>query len=171
LLEVTNVMIIVYGTRSHTSDTALAIPCGNCQRPALVQSDWHRYFHIMFIPTFPVEKHRVVHCGACDNSYETKASTPIWTFLGSVLLAACVVVGVGRQALRHLGASATSATITSAASAPPATPSSAPAASAPAPPRALPARPAAPGAASHPAPATSHGAVPTTSASAARRKK
>src|SRR5262249_14538644 len=61
-------MIIFYGTKSHESETPLSIPCANCRQPALVQSDWHRYFHIMFIPTFPVAKHRVINCGACHNS-------------------------------------------------------------------------------------------------------
>ncbi len=163
------VMIIVYGTKSSASDTRLAIPCSNCRQPALVQSDWVQYFHVMFIPTFPVGKHRTVHCQACNNSYETKGGAPIWTFLGSMLFATCLLLGAGRQALRHYGTHGSSASITSAASAPTASASASAAASAPAPPRPAVPRAAVPAAASHAAaPSASSGAVPKASTSAAR---
>ncbi|WP_394764568.1 hypothetical protein [Stenotrophomonas sp.] len=163
-------MIIVYGTRSSASETRLATPCGNCRQPALTQSDWNQYFHVMFIPTFPVGKQRTIHCQACDNRYETKGSAPVWTFLGSLIFVACLFAGAGRQALRHFGAGASSASIASAAIAPSTTASAASAvASASAAPRAAAPRPAA---------ASSHGRAPSvapaasaSSASAARPRK
>lgn len=121
-------MIIVYGTRSGSSETRLNTPCSNCRQPALTQFDGYQYLHIMFVPTFPLGKQRSVHCGACGNSYDTKGSAPIWTFAGSVILAVLVLGGGGFEALRRMGhaahASISSATSESAsapavASAPP----------------------------------------------------
>lgn len=165
-------MIFFYGTSSRESETRLANPCGNCRQPALVQSDWHRYFHIMFIPTFPVGKRRVIHCGACNNSYETKASTALWTFIGSAILVTCALIGVGRQALKHYNPEASAANLTAAAgtaSASAAIPSASAAPSTP--PRAAAPRPVVAGAASHAAAPTTtrDGGLPAVAASAARR--
>src|SRR3954465_14354713 len=107
-------MIIVYGTRGGSSDNRLAPPCNHCGQQALVQSDSYRYFHLMFIPTFPLGSERAIQCGACGNSYETKGSAPIWTFLGGMLLVIGLLGAAGLQALRHFGVRASSASVTSA---------------------------------------------------------
>jgi len=114
-------MVIVYGTRSGGSDTRLPHPCNNCRQPALVQSDWYQYLHVMFVPTFPTGSGRTVHCEACNNSYEMKGSAPIWTFLGSMLFVLCLLGGGAYEALIHLDLHPSSASITSVASAPSAT--------------------------------------------------
>lgn len=166
-------MIIVYGTRSGESETRLTTPCNNCRQPALVQSDWYQYFHLMFIPTFPVGKQRSIHCQACGNSFEAKGSAPIWTFAGTMIFVLCLLGGAAQQALRHFGHEVSAASIAAAATDPePSATASAPAAaSASAPPRAAAPRPAATGAASHAAATSSHGKAPASPASAARPRK
>jgi hypothetical protein len=164
-------MIIVYGTRSGASDTHLATPCSNCRQPALVQSDWYQYFHVMFIPTFPVGKQRTIHCGACDNSFEAKGSAPIWTFLGSMLFVVCLLGGAARQALRHFGAQASSASITSAASAPTASASAPATASAPTPKAATPPKATSHAAAAPSSSASAKSGAPAASAPAGKKKK
>jgi hypothetical protein len=171
-------MIIFYGTRSSDSETRLNTPCNNCRQPALLQSDWHRYFHIMWIPTFPIDKHREINCQACGNSYEGKASTPIWTFLGAMIFACCLLVGAGQYVVRHFVPGFSAASLTAAADdapaatpATPATTTTPPAVATPSTaPRAAAPRPAVPGA-SRPAAASSKGGAPSASASAARPKK
>jgi hypothetical protein len=155
-------MIIVFGTRSGSSDTRLATPCNNCRQPALVQSDWYRYFHLMFIPTFPVGSQRTIHCAACDSSYETKGNAPIWTFLGSMLFVIGLLGAAGLEALRHFSVGASSASVASAASAPSPSASATAAASASTPPLVA-ARPA--------AAASARAGAPAGSASGARPVK
>lgn len=141
LLRVTCRMIIVYGTRSSEFDTRLPAPCGHCGQVALLQSDWRRYFHVMFIPTFPIESHRSINCQACGNGFETKGSTPLWTFIGTILVVVGVLGAAGGQVIRHF-AKASAASITAATAQPPASASAAPpptpSVSAPPPPKAAP---------------------------------
>ena len=163
-------MVIVYGTRSGTSDTRLPTPCNHCRQPALVQSDWYRYLHVMFIPTFPVGSGRSVHCEACNNSYEMKGSAPLWTFVGSMLFVLCLLGGGAYEAIKHLDIGSAAASITSAESAPSAnaaTPATPPAAASPPTPKAA----AAPAAAAPSAVVSSKGHAPAGSATAKKPAK
>ncbi len=109
-------MIIVYGTRSTASDKPLDASCNRCGQRALVRSDWCQYFHLMFIPTFPVGKQRTINCHACGNSFDAKGSAPIWTFVGTVILVFCLLGGAAQQALRRFGVGPSAANISAAAS-------------------------------------------------------
>jgi hypothetical protein len=156
-------MIIFYGTRSGQSDKRLATPCGNCQQPALVQTDWYRYFHLMFIPTFPVGKDRSVHCQACGNSYDTKGSAPIWTFIGSVIIVLCVLGSVAQQAIKRYGVRGSIADIADVTSDPSSTAATPAASSAPTPPVAAAPPP--------PVAASSKAGAPAAAGKAGKKKK
>lgn len=128
-------MIIFYGTRSSQSDKRLPHPCGTCGQPALMQTDWVRYFHIMFVPTFPVGKDRSIQCQACGNSFSAKGSAPFWTYIGGIVLALCFLGGAAHQAIRRLGLGGSMGADITAAASDPSSSASAPAASASAPPK------------------------------------
>ncbi len=102
--------MIIYGTRaSHVSTEQLQhVSCPSCGTESSVSiSLFSRYVHIFWIPLFPYGKKAVSQCQHCQQVLEErkmpkefkdhlatqkmKSRTPIWQFIGLVIIAALAV--------------------------------------------------------------------------------
>ncbi len=98
-------MIFFFGTRSSTllTDKLSHANCAYCNKPdTIYASVTSSYFHIFWIPVFPIDKKYYSHCVHCKQTltgnqmpatYHNAVSeiaqrtkTPIWQFIGLILL-------------------------------------------------------------------------------------
>ena len=98
-------MIFFFGTRSSTllTDKLYHTNCAYCNEPDTVYlSVTSSYFHIFWIPAFPIGKKYYSHCVHCKQTltgnqmpatYQNglseiaqRAKVPIWQFIGLILL-------------------------------------------------------------------------------------
>jgi hypothetical protein len=98
-------MIIFGSGRKAISGSTRAVPhpCPSCGQMALGQTVFQRYFHLFFIPTFPLGKDCVGHCGHCRRTMPMPVpptSTPIWSFAGAGVLAVIFGLGVVSSAMQ-----------------------------------------------------------------------
>jgi hypothetical protein len=106
-------MIFFFGTRSTQIAAHQAqVSCSHCQQDAVWLFMYQHYFHIFWIPVFPLWKSTVSSCGHCKQTLTKKAflpelqedylkikqhaKTPWWTFF---LLIASVILVVGSMIL------------------------------------------------------------------------
>lgn len=111
-----NSMIFFFGTRStQVAAQQAKTNCAYCQQEAVWLFVYQHYFHIFWIPVFPLWKSTVSSCGHCKQTLTKKAflpelqedyikvkqqaKTPWWTF--SLLIAAVLLV-VGSMILAKL---------------------------------------------------------------------
>ncbi len=92
--------MILFGRKAHhlALTTTKSIKCEKCKKNDLVISVFQKYFHILWLPMFPIKKECASQCLACQNvmvekrfSEKAKAvakkmkkenHTPFWTFTG-----------------------------------------------------------------------------------------
>ena len=100
--------MIIYGKRATLITNEIIMEkCSHCgAQNSLQLSVFQKYAHVYWIPCFPKGKTGVVQCMKCYNvtqqeeftknlseNYEllkSKSKTPLWTFVGIVLLAAFI---------------------------------------------------------------------------------
>ncbi|MCW3085199.1 MAG: zinc-ribbon protein [Bacteroidetes bacterium] len=103
--------MIIYGWREkQTATQEITDPCNNCGKPfSMSLHVFHRYFHVFWIPLFPIGKTVKSHCSACGITNEKrdlpeavrlsyknmprKNRIPVWMFAGPIIIAGCVSVG------------------------------------------------------------------------------
>ena len=99
-------MIIFGSGRKVISGSMRAVPqpCPSCGQMAMGQTVIQRYFHLFFIPTLPMGKDCVAHCGHCGRSMAMPvpptASTPIWSFAGAGILAVIFGISIVSSAMQ-----------------------------------------------------------------------
>ncbi|MDF7820504.1 hypothetical protein P1X15_22970 [Runella sp. MFBS21] len=105
--------MIIFGTKAKLlrTDKVEQEICAHCgAQHSIYVSIFQRYFHIFWIPFFPIGKAKVSQCGHCRQtlqahemplSLETtskliaaQASTPVWTFAGLALLGIFTTWGI-----------------------------------------------------------------------------
>lgn len=104
--------MIIYGSRTtHLTTDKVDEPCTNCGTSGSVYMNvYQRYAHVFWIPLFPVGKKAVSQCQHCKQALKTEemphsyrqaykelktgVRTPLWTFIGLVLIAGLVGMGV-----------------------------------------------------------------------------
>ena len=95
--------MILFGRKAHHLGltTSKGIKCEKCGKKHLAISIFQKYFHILWLPMFPIKKECASQCIQCKNvlierkfsdAAKTFASklrkdynTPFWTFLGIFL--------------------------------------------------------------------------------------
>ena len=97
-------MIISGIRKTHLATASIHNACFSCRKQFTTEMDLHqRYFHVFWIPTFPITKKAQTTCSHCKQVLEQKefteelngeltslkagTSTPFWTWSGSLLLA------------------------------------------------------------------------------------
>lgn len=88
-------MVISYGTNSKPlTEVPTSGPCSSCQSTdSVVLIPHQKYFHIFFIPIFPLGKEYEAHCKKCGATMpaslhqigDHSVKTPIWTFSGPII--------------------------------------------------------------------------------------
>lgn len=97
--------MIIFGTKAKLlrTDKVEQETCTHCgAQHSIYVSIFQRYFHIFWIPFFPIGKAKVSQCGHCrqvlqahempaplqaqSKAIAAQASTPVWTFSGLALL-------------------------------------------------------------------------------------
>lgn len=104
--------MIIFGTRSTSIGEAQAkSKCSHCQSENTVWIYIYRhYFHIFWIPTFPLWSSVASHCTHCKqvltkngfdlnlksahNNAKLNAKTPLWTFSLLIGLAVLIILGI-----------------------------------------------------------------------------
>lgn len=104
--------MIIFGTRAKVlSSDMQPLNCANCGTNGSVHLHFVvRYFHIFWIPIFPVSKKGVTQCTHCKQvlnenqipaaiKYEyfaakKSAKTPVWLFTGLMLFGALIIFGM-----------------------------------------------------------------------------
>ena len=110
--------MIIYGSRAtQVAKETIADPCPHCQRNnSLDMYVFQRYAHIFRIPFFPITKTGATQCAHCKqvmklrempvnlrevfNRQKANTKTPIWTFIGTVLVG-LIILAVTLQSGRH----------------------------------------------------------------------
>lgn len=104
--------MLIYGQKStHLLTNSIKSSCPHCNSSNTVRiSVFQKYAHVFWIPFFPLGKTGVSECSHCKQVLELKempqaykldyeaikinTKTPIWTFIGLVLLAGLITFGV-----------------------------------------------------------------------------
>lgn len=97
-------MIFIFGTRSSVRPAVQTdYTCPACGREhAIFAVPQQRYFHVFWIPIFPIYRSYSMVCGDCGGLFDTahmpvpkevkqQVKTPKWTFIGLILIALFVV--------------------------------------------------------------------------------
>lgn len=97
-------MIIFFGTGSSgVKYSGCETTCPKCNTPDSVGIVYRqKYFHIFWIPFFPLNKYYGGYCGSCKESFaqseiaipieaRKQATTPKWTFAGLIIIAAIII--------------------------------------------------------------------------------
>ena len=95
--------MILFGRKTHHLGltTSKNIACENCKKKHLAISVFQKYFHILWLPMFPIKKDCASQCIKCKNvliekrfsdqskaiavSLKKKHKTPFFTFVGVLI--------------------------------------------------------------------------------------
>lgn len=109
----TNIMLFFFGTGSSIvlTEQVRNVSCTYCQQQDTVFiTAISRYFHFFWIPVFPIGKRYYSQCSHCQQVLEksqmpdqykavlaeisTTAKTPIWQFIGLILISIPILFGI-----------------------------------------------------------------------------
>lgn len=99
---------MIFGIRkSKIYNDTLKSDCGNCNlHQEFIYTVTSNYFHILFIPTFPLGMQNFLKCSFCKTTYIDKEidlkirrelknkiqlKTPVWQWTGAILIALLII--------------------------------------------------------------------------------